>query len=108
MANEVKVLCPVCGAAALREQVDGKTYVTCETCDVRYDMRPDGPATVAQLGPFEDHERRLQALEERSPKAERPPAGTDPQPAGQDEPATEPSSRADRNGFSITVDDSED
>jgi len=55
--------CPSCGQPAIRTG----NKIECEACDAIFTVTQEG-AKVKELGPIEDHERRLRTLEGRSDK----------------------------------------
>jgi len=50
--------CPNCNSPAIRK---GKVII-CQVCDASFRWTQEGPKLV-ELGPFDDHERRIKALE---------------------------------------------
>lgn len=59
--------CPYCSEPAIFDE--RKSVILCEHCDVEYKVTKQGGAKVKKTGIFDDHENRLQALEQRSPVA---------------------------------------
>lgn len=59
--------CPYCSKPAIFDE--RKNIIICEHCDAEYKVTKRGGAKVKKTGLFDDHENRLQALEQRSPIA---------------------------------------
>jgi len=58
--EKIKVhICPNCMQPAIR----AGNEITCEHCDAIFTITKKEGAKVKQLGPLEDHERRIRALE---------------------------------------------
>lgn len=60
--------CPNCQQPAIRSGNE----ITCEACDAVFMVTKKQGAKVKELGPIEDHERRIQALEGLHPAKQEP------------------------------------
>ncbi|MBW8003338.1 MAG: hypothetical protein FVQ80_15215 [Planctomycetes bacterium] len=59
--NTKITFCPNCQQPAIRKGSE----ITCESCDAVFTVtKKDGPR-VKEVGPIDDHEKRLQAVEEK-------------------------------------------
>ena len=58
------ITCPNCGKPALRSGDE----ITCEYCDAEFVITKKQETQVKQFGKIDDHEKRLQALEQSAGK----------------------------------------
>lgn len=70
MVEQQKIVCPNCGAQALK---DG-TKIVCESCDATFSFKKTGGAKVVDIGRLEKIEGRLDSVESRLPGQEPDPA----------------------------------
>lgn len=84
MANEEQPKacnCPNCLSPALRTGNE----ITCEICDAVFTITKKQGAKVKTLGPIDDHERRISALEgKQGPQEPEPKSTQEPEPEEED------------------------
>lgn len=74
MPEEPKqISCPNCLGPAIKEG----NVITCEACDAIFVITKKEGAKLKQLGPIEDHEKRISRLESIIPGQEPKPVETD-------------------------------
>ena len=78
MSEELKkkVVCPNCGAMAIKEGSE----IVCETCDATYSFKKTGGVKVVDIGRLDSIEERLNRVESLLP-------GQDPNPVDPVDPA---------------------
>lgn len=73
--------CPNCGQPAIR----AGNEITCESCDAVFVITKKQGAKVKELGPIEDHEQRITALETYASGHNPPKKEPEPEPAEEDD-----------------------
>lgn len=104
-----KIMCPNCGAEAVRMEKDGAVLVCCEKEDAVFALTKTG-AKLRKVGAIDDLERRVRALEGKTDTPAEAPAG-DPGDAGvpDEAPADEDEDEDDDGGtLEVTIDDEDE
>jgi len=104
MGKKTEVMCPNCGAQAVRMEKDGTVLVCCEKEDAVFAVTRTG-AKLRRTGALEELDKRVSALERESGRTTTPAAGDAGVP---DETTVEPAAADEDDDEDVTILDDED